>query len=97
MANIVQIRRGQSVPEDGTLLPYEMGYRICSAELKDIIHRNDREFYIGEQSADKKSSVSKRIDLSYFNSDVPCIIIQKDNATDYDFSALPLGTLILEY
>lgn len=99
MANLVQIRRGQSVPEDGMLQPYELGYRLVPQELVNAEHRNDREFYIGEKNLDKTTSMavpikSKRIDLSYFNSDIPCIVATTN--ANLNTENLPLGTLIIE-
>lgn len=99
MANLVQIRRGQSVPEDGMLQPYELGYRLVPQDLTDSEHRNNREFYIGEKNQDKATAKetpvqSKRIDLSYFNSDVPCIVATADS--NLNSENLPLGTLIIE-
>lgn len=103
MANLVQIRRGQTIPEDGTLQPYELGYRlVVNKSETDLLHHNDREFYIGEKNLDKKTVEktpiqSKRIDLSYFNSDVPCVYIYKGNDVFSDKSnILPIGSLIIE-
>ena len=50
MANLVQLRRGQTIPEDGALQPYELGYRlVVDKSATDLLHHNDREFYIGEK------------------------------------------------
>lgn len=97
MANLVQLRRGQTIPEDGTLQPYELGYRLVANKSEnDLLHRNDREFYIGDYGADKKLKAN-RIDLSYFNSDVPCVYIYKGNDVFSDKSnILPIGSLIIE-
>lgn len=97
MANLVQLRRGQTIPEDGTLQPYELGYRLVANKSEnDLLHRNDREFYIGDYEAGKKLKAN-RIDLSYFNSDVPCVYIYKGNDVFSDKSnILPIGSLIIE-
>lgn len=101
MANLVQLRRGQTIPEDGTLQPYELGYRLVVDKSEtDLLHHNDREFYIGEKNLDKETAEqtpiqSKRIDLSYFNSDVPCVYISKGVLSEKS-SILPIGSLIIE-
>ena len=96
MANLVQLRRGQTIPEDGTLQPYELGYRlVVNKSENDLLHRNDREFYIGDYGADKKLKVN-RIDLSYFNSDVPCVYIYNGIFPITEQNNLPIGSLIIE-
>lgn len=97
MANLVQLRRGQTIPEDGALQPYELGYRlVVNKPENDLLHRNDREFYIGDYGT-KKELKANRIDLSYFNSDVPCVYIYKGNDVFSDKSnILPIGSLIIE-
>lgn len=95
MANLVQLRRGQTIPEDGTLQPYELGYRlVVNKSENDLLHRNDREFYIGDYGADKKLKAN-RIDLSYFNSDVPCVYIYNGIFPTTE-NSLPIGSLIIE-
>ena len=101
MANLVQLRRGQTIPEDGALQPYELGYRLVVDKSEtDLLHHNDREFYIGEKNLDKETAgqtpiQSKRIDLSYFNSDVPCVYISKGVLSE-EPNILPIGSLIIE-
>lgn len=96
MANLVQLRRGQTIPEDGTLQPYELGYRlVVNKSENDLLHRNDREFYIGDYGADKKLKAN-RIDLSYFNSDVPCVYIYNGIFPITEQNNLPIGSLIIE-
>ena len=101
MANLVQLRRGQTIPQDGTLSPSELGYRLVVDKSEtDLLHHNDREFYIGEKNLDKETAEqtpiqSKRIDLSYFNSDVPCVYISKGVLSE-EPSILPIGSLIIE-
>lgn len=96
MANLVQLRRGQTIPEDGTLQPYELGYRlVINKSENDLLHRNDREFYIGDYGADKKLKAN-RIDLSYFNSDVPCVYIYNGIFPITEQNNLPIGSLIIE-
>lgn len=96
MANLVQIRRGQTIPEDGTLQPYELGYRlVVNKSETDLLHHNDREFYIGDYGTDKKLKAN-RIDLSYFNSDVPCVYIYNKGVFLEESNILPIGSLIIE-
>lgn len=96
MANLVQLRRGQTIPEDGTLQPYELGYRLVANKSEnDFLHRNDREFYIGDYGA-KKELKANRIDLSYFNSDVPCVYIYNKGVFLEESNILPIGSLIIE-
>ena len=101
MANLVQLRRGQTIPQDGTLQPYELGYRLVVDKSEtDLLHHNDREFYIGEKNLDKNTAEktpiqSKRIDLSYFNSDVPCVYIYNGIFPTTE-NSLPIGSLIIE-
>ncbi len=96
MANLVQLRRGQTIPEDGTLQPYELGYRlVVNKSENDLLHRNDREFYIGDYGTDKKLKAN-RIDLSYFNSDVPCVCIYNGIFPTDKPNGLPIGSLIIE-
>lgn len=96
MANLVQLRRGQTIPEDGTLQPYELGYRLVANKSEnDLLHRNDREFYIGDYGAGKKLKAN-RIDLSYFNSDVPCVYIYNGIFPITEQNNLPIGSLIIE-
>lgn len=95
MANLVQLRRGQTIPQDGTLQPYELGYRLVVDKSEaDLLHHNDREFYIGDYGANKELK-SNRIDLSYFNSDVPCVYISKGVFSEKS-NILPIGSLIIE-
>ena len=95
MANLVQLRRGQTIPEDGTLQPYELGYRlVVNKPENDLLHHNDREFYIGDYGAEKKLKAN-RIDLSYFNSDVPCVYIYNGIFPTTE-NSLPIGSLIIE-
>lgn len=95
MANLVQLRRGQTIPQDGTLQPYELGYRLVVDKSEtDLLHHNDREFYIGDYGANKELKAN-RIDLSYFNSDVPCVYISKGVLSE-EPSILPIGSLIIE-
>ena len=95
MANLVQLRRGQTIPQDGTLQPYELGYRLVVDKSEtDLLHRNDREFYIGDYGANKELKAN-RIDLSYFNSDVPCVYISKGVLSE-EPNILPIGSLIIE-
>ena len=95
MANLVQLRRGQTIPEDGTLQPYELGYRlVVDKSATDLLHHNDREFYIGDYGANKELKAN-RIDLSYFNSDVPCVYISKGVLSE-EPNILPIGSLIIE-
>lgn len=95
MANLVQLRRGQTIPQDGTLQPYELGYRLVIDKSEtDLLHHNDREFYIGDYGANKELKAN-RIDLSYFNSDVPCVYISKGVLSE-EPSILPIGSLIIE-
>ncbi len=102
MANLVQLRRGQTIPEDGALQPYELGYRlVVDKSESDLLHHNDREFYIGEKNLDKETAEetpiqSKRIDLSYFNSDVPCVYIYNKGVFSEESNILPIGSLIIE-
>lgn len=78
-----------------------MGYRLVVDKSEtDLLHHNDREFYIGEKNLDKETAEqtpiqSKRIDLSYFNSDVPCVYISKGVLSEKS-SILPIGSLIIE-
>ena len=95
MANLVQLRRGQTIPQDGTLQPYELGHRLVVDKSEtDLLHHNDREFYIGDYGADKELKAN-RIDLSYFNSDVPCVYISKGVLSE-EPNILPIGSLIIE-
>lgn len=95
MANLVQLRRGQTIPEDGTLQPYELGYRlVVDKSATDLLHHNNREFYIGDYGANKELKAN-RIDLSYFNSDVPCVYISKGVLSE-EPNILPIGSLIIE-
>ena len=95
MANLVQLRRGQTIPEDGALQPYELGYRlVVDKSATDLLHHNDREFYIGDYGANKELKAN-RIDLSYFNSDVPCVYISKGVFSEKS-NILPIGSLIIE-
>ena len=95
MANLVQLRRGQTIPQDGTLQPYELGYRLVVDKSEaDLLHHNDRQFYIGDYGANKELKAN-RIDLSYFNSDVPCVYISKGVLSE-EPSILPIGSLIIE-
>ena len=95
MANLVQLRRGQTIPEDGTLQPYELGYRlVVDKSATDLLHHNDREFYIGDYGVNKELKAN-RIDLSYFNSDVPCVYISKGVLSE-EPNILPIGSLIIE-
>ena len=95
MANLVQLRRGQTIPQDGTLQPYELGYRlVVDKSESDLLHHNDREFYIGDYGANKELKAN-RIDLSYFNSDVPCVYISKGVLSE-EPNILPIGSLIIE-
>ena len=95
MANLVQLRRGQTIPQDGTLQPYELGYRLVVDKSEtDLLHHNDREFYIGDYGANKELKAN-RIDLSYFNSDVPCVYISKGVFSEKS-NILPIGSLIIE-
>lgn len=95
MANLVQLRRGQTIPQDGTLQPYELGYRLVVDKSEtDLLHHNDREFYIGDYGANKELKAN-RIDLSYFNSDVPCVYISKGVFSE-EPNILPIGSLIIE-
>lgn len=95
MANLVQLRRGQTIPQDGTLQPYELGYRLVVDKSEtDLLHHNDREFYIGDYGANKELKAN-RIDLSYFNSDVPCVYISKGVLSE-ESNILPIGSLIIE-
>ena len=95
MANLVQLRRGQTIPQDGTLQPYELGYRlVVDKSATDLLHHNDREFYIGDYGANKELKAN-RIDLSYFNSDVPCVYISKGVLSE-EPNILPIGSLIIE-
>ena len=95
MANLVQLRRGQTIPEDGALQPYELGYRLVVDKSEtDLLHHNDREFYIGDYGANKELKAN-RIDLSYFNSDVPCVYISKGVFSEKS-NILPIGSLIIE-
>lgn len=95
MANLVQLRRGQTIPEDGALQPYELGYRLVVDKSEtDLLHHNDREFYIGDYGANKELKAN-RIDLSYFNSDVPCVYISKGVLSE-EPNILPIGSLIIE-
>lgn len=96
MANLVQLRRGQTIPEDGALQPYELGYRlVVNKPENDLLHRNDREFYIGDYGTEKKLKAN-RIDLSYFNSDVPCVYIYHGIFSTTEKNDLPIGSLIIE-
>lgn len=96
MANLVQLRRGQTIPEDGALQPYEFGYRlVVNKSENDLLHRNDREFYIGDYGT-KKELKANRIDLSYFNSDVPCVYIYNKGVFSEKSNILPIGSLIIE-
>ena len=78
-----------------------MGYRLVVDKSEaDLLHHNDREFYIGEKNLDKNTAEktpiqSKRIDLSYFNSDVPCVYISKGVFSE-EPNILPIGSLIIE-
>lgn len=95
MANLVQLRRGQTIPQNGTLQPYELGYRLVVDKSEtDLLHHNDREFYIGDYGANKELKAN-RIDLSYFNSDVPCVYISKGVLSE-EPNILPIGSLIIE-
>lgn len=95
MANLVQLRRGQTIPQDGTLQPYELGYRLVVDKSETgLLHHNDREFYIGDYGANKELKAN-RIDLSYFNSDVPCVYISKGVLSE-EPNILPIGSLIIE-
>lgn len=96
MANLVQLRRGQTIPQDGTLQPYELGYRLVVDKSEtDLLHHNDREFYIGDYGANKELKAN-RIDLSYFNSDVPCVYIYNGIFPITEQNNLPIGSLIIE-
>ena len=95
MANLVQLRRGQTIPEDGTLQPYELGYRLVVDKSEtDLLHHNDREFYINNYGTNKELKAN-RIDLSYFNSDVPCVYIYNGIFPTTE-NSLPVGSLIIE-
>ena len=95
MANLVQLRRSQTIPQDVTLQPYELGYRLVVDKSEtDLLHRNDREFYIGDYGANKELKAN-RIDLSYFNSDVPCVYIYNGIFPTTE-NSLPIGSLIIE-
>ena len=66
----------------------------------DVLHHNDREVYVGEKNLDRNTAEktpiqSKRIDLSYFNSDVPCVYISKGVFSEKS-NILPIGSLIIE-
>ena len=72
-----------------------MGYRLVVDKSEtDLLHRNDREFYIGDYGANKELKAN-RIDLSYFNSDVPCVYISKGVLSE-EPNILPIGSLIIE-
>lgn len=72
-----------------------MGYRLVVDKSEtDLLHHNDREFYIGDYGANKELKAN-RIDLSYFNSDVPCVYISKGVLSE-EPSILPIGSLIIE-
>jgi hypothetical protein len=60
-----------------------------------LLHRNDREFYIGDYGT-KKELKANRIDLSYFNSDVPCVYIYNGIFPITEPNGLPIGSLIIE-
>ena len=95
MVNLVQLRRGQTIPQDGTLQHYELVYRLVVDKSEtDLLHHNDREFYIGDYGANKELKAN-RIDLSYFNSDVPCVYIYNGIFPTTE-NSLPIGSLIIE-
>ena len=72
-----------------------MGYRLVVDKSEtDLLHRNDREFYIGDYGANKELKAN-RIDLSYFNSDVPCVYIYNGIFPTTE-NSLPIGSLIIE-
>lgn len=72
-----------------------MGYRLVVDKSEtDLLHHNDREFYIGDYGANKELKAN-RIDLSYFNSDVPCVYISKGVLSE-EPNILPIGSLIIE-
>lgn len=73
-----------------------MGYRlVVNKSETDLLHRNNREFYIGDYGTDKKLKAN-RIDLSYFNSDVPCVYIYNKGVFSEKSNILPIGSLIIE-
>lgn len=72
-----------------------MGYRlVVDKSATDLLHHNDREFYIGDYGANKELKAN-RIDLSYFNSDVPCVYIYNGIFPTTE-NSLPIGSLIIE-
>lgn len=72
-----------------------MGYRLVVDKSEtDLLHHNDREFYIGDYGANKELKAN-RIDLSYFNSDVPCVYIYNGIFPTTE-NSLPIGSLIIE-
>lgn len=72
-----------------------MGYRLVADKSEtDLLHHNDREFYIGDYGANKELKAN-RIDLSYFNSDVPCVYIYNGIFPTTE-NSLPIGSLIIE-
>ena len=51
MSNIVQIKRGRSVPNQGGLMPYELGYIVTKYEIDEKIEENNSQggyLYIGD-------------------------------------------------
>ena len=72
-----------------------MGYRLVVDKSEtDLLHHNNREFYIGDYGATKELKAN-RIDLSYFNSDVPCVYIYNGIFPTTE-NSLPIGSLIIE-
>ena len=72
-----------------------MGYRLVVDKSEtDLLHHNDREFYIGDYGVNKELKAN-RIDLSYFNSDVPCVYIYNGIFPTTE-NSLPIGSLIIE-
>lgn len=72
-----------------------MGYRLVVDKSEtDLLHHNGREFYIGDYGANKELKAN-RIDLSYFNSDVPCVYIYNGIFPTTE-NSLPIGSLIIE-
>lgn len=72
-----------------------MGYRLVVDKSEtDLLHHNNREFYIGDYGANKELKAN-RIDLSYFNSDVPCVYIYNGIFPTTE-NSLPIGSLIIE-
>ena len=72
-----------------------MGYRlVVDKSATDLLHHNDREFYIGDYGANKELKAN-RIDLSYFKSDVLCVYIYNGIFPTTE-NSLPIGSLIIE-